>query len=272
MSFGLLVDTTRCIGCGACSAACKEQNGLPLPIENGTTAYTWTVVEERAGVHVRRLCMHCLEPTCVSVCPVGALTRRPDGAVVYDPLRCIGCRYCVMACPFGVPKYQWDTALPVVGKCVLCPDRIAAGKPTACASVCPTGATIFGDRETLLRTARERLETRPELYVDHIYGEKEAGGTAVLMLAGVPFDQIGLPTDLPMTSIPMLTWQVLSKIPDFVLVAGALLFGIHWITRRRDEVASGGFETADDDAEERNGLFARLRRWLGWTGQHGRRS
>ena len=236
MSAGLLFDSTLCIGCGACSAACKEQNNLPLPIERATTAYTWTTVEKCDGANVRRMCLHCLTPTCVSVCPVGALTRTAQGAVVYDSKKCIGCRYCIMACPFGVPKYEWDSAIPVVGKCILCPDRIKAGLPTACASVCPTGATLFGEREALEREARGRIERRPDRYVDHVYGVEEAGGTSVLMLSGIAFERLGMKTNLPKQPLPLLTWQVLSKIPDLVAVAAVFLFGIHWITRRRVEV------------------------------------
>ena len=236
MSKGLLIDTTRCIGCGACTAACKEQNNLPMPIEPSTTAYTWTVVERHAGVNVRRLCMHCEQPTCVSVCPVGALSKTPEGPVVYDSAKCIGCRYCIMACPFGVPKYQWDRALPIVGKCVMCSPRVSAGLPTACAAVCPTGATLFGERDDLAAEARSRISAQPASYVDHVYGLEEAGGTSVLMLSSVPFSQLGLRSDLPNRPIPLLTWQVLSKVPDFVVLAGVFLFGIHWITHRREEV------------------------------------
>jgi formate dehydrogenase iron-sulfur subunit len=236
VSAGLLFDSTKCIGCGACSAGCKEQNDLPLPIEEKTTAYTWTVVESHDGAFIRRLCMHCLEPTCVSVCPVGALQKTKDGPVIYDSTKCIGCRYCIMACPFGVPKYQWDRAVPVVGKCILCHERVKAGLATACATVCPTGATLFGERDALLREARSRIEREPGRYVDHVYGAEEAGGTSVLMLAGVPFERLGLKTHLPRQPLPLLTWQMMSRIPDFVLVFATFLLGVHWITRRREEV------------------------------------
>ena len=247
MTWGLLFDSTRCIGCGACSAACKEQNGLPAEIEEKTTAYTWTVVEPRRGVNLRRLCMHCLTPTCVSVCPVGAMKKTAAGPVDYDSKLCIGCRYCIMACPFSVPKYQWDRAIPVVGKCVMCAPRVAAGQATACATVCPTGATRFGARDALIREARERIRLEPSRYVDHIYGLDEAGGTSVLMLAGVPFAQLGLPGNLPHEPLPMLTWAVLSELPDVVSVAAVFLYGIHWITRRRTYVR--GLEPGDGPVE-----------------------
>lgn len=233
MSAALLLDVTRCIGCGACSAACKEQNQLPPEVEATTTAYTWTTVEARGEAFVRRMCMHCLEPTCVSVCPVAAMRKTPEGPVVYEASRCIGCRYCVMACPFGVPKYQWDRAVPVVGKCVLCFSRVRQGQPTACASVCPTGATMFGERDALVREARARIAAEPDRYVDHIYGLEEAGGTSVLMLSSVPFADLGLPATLPGEPLPLLTWQALSKVPDVALIAATFLYGVHWITKRR---------------------------------------
>jgi formate dehydrogenase iron-sulfur subunit len=236
MKWGLLFDSTRCIGCGACSAACKEQNGLPPTIEAKPTAYTWTVVEKRSGVNMRHLCMHCLNPTCVSVCPVGAMKKTETGPVVYDSDLCIGCRYCIMACPFGVPKYQWDRPVPIVGKCVMCAPRIAAGQPTACATVCPTGATMFGERDALIREARQRIASEPSRYVDHVYGLTEAGGTSVLLLAGVPFDQLGMRGDLPPEALPLLTWRVLSHLPDLVVLAATALYGVHWITKRRELV------------------------------------
>jgi formate dehydrogenase iron-sulfur subunit len=253
MSVGLLFDATHCIGCEACSAACKEQNGLPLPVEPATTAYTWTVVESRAGLHLRRMCMHCLEPTCASVCPVGALAKTPEGPVTYDARKCIGCRYCIMACPFGVPKYQWDRAVPVVGKCLMCADRVRAGQATACATVCPTGATLFGERDALVATARARIAEQPDFYVDHVYGLEEAGGTSVLMLSSVPFEDLGLATRLPRQPLPLLTWEVLSKVPDFVALAGGLLYGLFWITKRREEVAAFERER-DEKGQEEKGM------------------
>jgi formate dehydrogenase iron-sulfur subunit len=254
MSFGLLLDTTRCIGCGACVAACKEQNGLPLPIEATTTAYTWTVVQQRGGVNVRRMCMHCMSPTCASVCPVGAMHRTPEGPVVYDADKCIGCRYCVMACPFDVPKYQWDRPVPLVGKCTMCAARVGHGKPTACAAVCPTGATTFGRREDLLREARARIAAEPGRYVNHVFGEQEAGGTSVLMLSNVPFTALGFRQDLPHEALPLLTWRVLSRVPDIVLLGGALLYGIHWITKRRAYVQRiEGSRLAGADLDEGSG-------------------
>ena len=236
MSHALLLDTTRCIGCGACSAACKEQNGLPLEIEDRSTAYTWTVVEKRAGVNVRRMCMHCESPTCASVCPVGAMKKTPAGPVVYDAKKCIGCRYCIQACPFDVPKYQWDRPVPVVGKCIMCAPRLAKGQPTACASVCPTGATKFGSRAELLAEAHERIAQAPKRYVNHVYGETEAGGTSVLLLSSVPFGQLGLRENLPNKALGELTWAVLSRVPDIVTMGGAFLYGIYWITKRREYV------------------------------------
>ena len=237
MTVGLLFDSTKCIACGACSQACKDQNHLPGAVEEQTTAYTWTTVSTVNGHNARHLCMHCQEPTCASVCPVGALHKTPEGPVVYDADKCMGCRYCMMACPFDVPKYQWDKPVPVVGKCIMCYPKVKKGEATACAEACPVGATVFGDRKKLLLDAGERIRKNPESYVNKIYGVKEAGGTNVIMLASVEFGQLGLKTNVPDEPPPMKTWQVLSKMPDFVAVWGASLYGIHWITSRRDEVS-----------------------------------
>ena len=237
---GILFDSTRCIGCGACYEACKERNRLPRTVENflddELSDKTFTVVKSRGGRFVRRLCMHCEAPTCASVCPVGALEKSSIGPVVYHSDRCIGCRYCIQTCPFGIPKYEWGKRAPLVKKCDLCADRLAAGLPTACAEVCPTGATTFGERESLVREARGRVRANPGRYIDHVYGLEEVGGTDVLLLSAVSFESLGIPTNLGKDPLPLLTWNVLQKIPSFVMVGGVLLGGIWWITNRRQEV------------------------------------
>jgi len=232
----LLIDLTRCIGCEACVLACREANGLPREgSAEELSATTWSAIERHRGVPVKRQCMHCLEPACASVCPVGALHKTPEGPVVYEADRCIGCRYCMVGCPFGIPRYEWSSPLPKVRKCLMCfENRVAEGKPPACAEVCPTGATEFGDRDALIREARRRIEAEPERYVDRIYGEREVGGTSVLYLSGVPFEELGFETSLEEQPYPGLTWEILSKLPRVVSLGGALLFGIWWITGRRE--------------------------------------
>lgn len=233
MAKAILFDSTKCIGCKACEVACKEQNHLPENEDTRLTAQTWNIVQQHGGVYVRRFCMHCQTPTCVSVCPVGAFAKRGDDAVVYDEDKCIGCRYCMAACPFQVPKYEWNSTLPRVQKCSMCASRLEKGEQPACTEICPTGASVFGERLELLREARQRIEVNPGQYVDHIYGEKEVGGTSVLYISSVPFGQLGFDTTLTSDPLPSLTWYVLSKIPNLVSIGGALLFGVWWIINRR---------------------------------------
>src|SRR5271169_4924384 len=197
---GLLFDTTLCAGCGACYLACKERNSLP-PSSTGfrgdvLSDHTYTTVTPSSGRYVRHLCMHCVEPTCVASCPVSALVKTPAGPVVYREERCIGCHYCVQACPFSIPRYEWAKAFPRVRKCDLCADRLASGQKTACASVCPTGATRHGSREALLAEAHERIRQSPGRYRDHVYGEHEAGGTSVLLISDVALEDLGYPAGL----------------------------------------------------------------------------
>lgn len=240
MKKGILFDSTLCIGCGACYQACKEKNDLPQSTDSYLTdqlsARTYTVVNRRNGRFIRQMCMHCDTPTCASVCPVGALVKTAAGPVLYNEDKCMGCRYCMQACPFGVPRYEWDSALPRVRKCTLCNDRVAAGLATACATVCPTGATKFGDRDELIEEATARIRANPDKYVNHIYGVEEVGGTSVLLLSDVPFESLGYRTNLSKEPLPLLTWNVLQHIPNLVSVGGVLMGGIWWITNRRNEV------------------------------------
>lgn len=243
MSKAILYDATLCVNCKQCEQACANQNKLPysdkIAEEQVQSDHKFTVVMAKDDKYMRRLCMNCAEPACASVCPVGALVKTPLGPVAYDAYKCMGCRYCMVACPFGVPKYEWNNNLtPKVQKCTMCSERVQKGQMTACAEICPTGATKFGDRDELLEEARKRLRENPGNYINHIYGEHEVGGTSVLLLSSVDFAQFGYRTDLVRDPLPMYTYRVLSRIPDFLPLAGALLGGTWWITHRRAEVAA----------------------------------
>ncbi len=250
MSYAILTDLTKCVGCEACVWACKEINGLPR--DDGAAKLsdtTWTSIRQQQGVNIRQQCMHCLDPACVSVCPVAALQKTDSGPVIYLEDRCMGCRYCVMACPFDIPKYEWDETLPKVQKCIMCYEkRVSRGEQPACTAACPTGATIFGERDKLLAVARQRITNSPDQYVDHIYGMQEAGGTSVLYLSDVPFEQLGF-KQAQLDAYPKLTWEILSKIPNVVSVGGVAMFGIWWIINRRiklDKIRAG--EMTEEEA------------------------
>ena len=166
MSKALLYDATVCIGCKQCEQACADQNKLPytdaVAAEERQSDRKYTVVLTKKGdKFMRRLCMNCQRPACTSVCPVGALKKTALGPVTYDANKCMGCRYCMVACPFSVPKYEWNKLFPKVQKCVMCPDRVAAGKQTACAEICPTGATKFGERDDLIAELNSAFTTIP---------------------------------------------------------------------------------------------------------------
>ncbi|MCU0725748.1 MAG: 4Fe-4S dicluster domain-containing protein [Planctomycetes bacterium] len=259
---GILTDVTRCIGCASCVTACREANdtGSPVPTPwqpdvNELSATRWTTLDRLPGGRfVRRQCRHCLEPACASACPVGALQKAPDGAVIYDSARCMGCRYCMMACPFAIPRYSWDTAVPYVRKCVLCHDRIARGEATepACTEACPVEATIFGDREALLAEAKRRIAEKPDLYVDRVWGEHEAGGTGILNISDV---DIPLPATVPTDPLPERTMKVLRTVPAVFVGVGAAMVSLRWLIGRRDrlraEAASGDGHTEAPATDEK---------------------
>ncbi len=241
MAYAILFDSTKCVGCRACETACAEKWGNPynekIAAEEKISAHKLTAVVTKGDKYVRRMCMHCLEPACASACPVGALHKTAAGPVVYDADKCMGCRYCMTACAFGAPTYEWDARLPKIRKCNMCEERQAKGKPTACTEACPNEATVGGERAEMIALARKRMAESPEAYHPHIYGLSEAGGTSVLMLAATPLEQLGMPASLPAEALPAFTWRALEMIPSVVTTGGVLLSGISWITHRRMEVA-----------------------------------
>ncbi|HUN65002.1 MAG TPA: 4Fe-4S dicluster domain-containing protein [Bacteroidota bacterium] len=244
---GMLIDLTMCIGCNQCQDACKKTNGLADGEEKQLSASAYTALSEYNGVYVRRMCQHCLEPTCVSVCPVGAFTKTAAGPVLYDENKCIGCRYCMQACPFQVPRYEWGSTHPRVQKCKFCESRLRVGQQPACAEICPSGATKFGDRDDLLKEAYARFAAEPGKYVNRVYGLEEVGGTSILYISGIPFENLGFNTKLQKAPMSLLTWNALEKVPSVFTVGGVLLYGIWWITNRRKELA----QEAEQQGKER---------------------
>ena len=277
-SLGVLHDVTRCIGCRRCEQACNQVNELPaldrpfddltvLENRRRTDAKGYTVVnrfdpnDSESPVFVKKQCNHCLEPACASACFVKAFKKLPSGAVSYDADLCVGCRYCMIACPFNIPAYEYDSALsPRVMKCTLCQPRIEKGQLPGCVASCPKEALTFGKRDDLLRIARERIRKYPQRYLDHVYGEHEMGGTSWLYLSGVPFDQIGMREDLGIKPAPELTSGALAAVPIVVGLWPVLLTGIYAISKRKDRIAEA--EKADAvavaQAEARKVLDARV--------------
>lgn len=240
----MLYDATICTGCNACTSACRQWNNTTAEKDPSgrydapgeLSADTWSLIllreEEDNPCFIKRQCMHCIDPACVSGCPVSALQKTAAGPVTYDADRCIGCRYCMYTCPFHIPRFEWDEVLPVITKCTLCNDRLEVGDGPACAERCPTGALTWGRRGDLLAEAEGRLKAEPDRYVDKIYGKDDAGGTSVLYLSHVPFEEMGLP-DLGTEPVPRLSERTSEVFVPAILIGGPLLLaGIRFISNR----------------------------------------
>jgi formate dehydrogenase iron-sulfur subunit len=276
-----LVDITKCIGCRACQVACKQwndkdgedttfedslgfQNPAVLSAKTLTLISFHELVNDKAQggvdyVFAMRRCLHCLEPACASACPTTALYRQDDGPVTYNADLCIGCRYCVWACPWGVPTAEWNSLAPKIQKCTHCADRCDQPLPTArngvaltadestrfkneiqvpaCVKACPADALDYGTRDDMLKEAKRRIAARPGKYVDHVYGEKEAGGTSVLYLSSVPFEKLGFPA-LPDEPLPAKSAVALGAVPPAVMLIGALLGTTYSFFKRRTSGAA----------------------------------
>ena len=245
----MLYDATICVGCNACTNACRQWNHTtPEPdarllydAPKELSVHTWTMIQlyqgEKESSFVKRQCMHCVDPACVSGCPVQALQKTAAGPVTYNKDRCIGCRYCMYTCPFHVPRFEWDKAqLPVIAKCTLCADRIADGNGPACAEICPTGALIWGKRGNLIAEAEKRISENPAKYVNHVYGKDDAGGTSVMYISGVPFEKLGL-EDLGTKPIPEISVGTANIVLPGILIGAPILLGMIRLTANR-----GGWE------------------------------
>ncbi len=255
--FGVLIDTTVCIGCRECEYACKVAHEIPT--EAADTYQDKSVFENKRRpddknltvvnaykneknpempVTVKVQCMHCDQPACLSACIVGAFTKTESGAVVWDENKCIGCRYCMVACPFQIPAYEYEKALEArVVKCDWCTDRVENGGLPACVEICPVEALVFGKRSDLLDLAHKKIKENPDKYIDHIYGEHEVGGTSWMYLAGKEYNNFDFP-ELSADPAPGISETIQHGIfayfvPPVALYA--LLGGVMWITGKRSK-------------------------------------
>jgi len=243
--YGILYDSTRCVGCQSCEFSCAEANGLPEPVgspEVGVHRKTdenhRTIINvyntSKGEVYVKRQCMHCNQPACATACLTSAMHKTEEGPVIWRGEKCMGCRYCMVSCPFDIPKFEYHSANPKINKCTMCFDRIEVGKLPACVENCPAEALVFGKRRDLIAEARKRINDNPELYYDHIYGETEAGGTSFLYLSPVPFEELGFNTRIQKSSYPELSKGFLYSVPMIFVLWPPILLGIHEATKNHN--------------------------------------
>ena len=254
---GVLVDTTVCIGCRRCEYACKEAHGLPTGnIEDyddrtvfekmrRPSSKALTVVNEYPGkdnnsgpINLKVQCMHCDHPACVSACIVGAFSKQENGSVIWDKSLCIGCRYCLIACPFQIPAFEYEKAIePQIRKCDFCWDRTKEGLLPACVNICPVEALTYGKRYELIQEAHKRIEKNPDRYLNHVLGEAEVGGTSWLYLANKDFNEMDFPK-LKNHPAPGATESLQHAIFAYFIPPAmlfSLLGGIMWINRKSEE-------------------------------------
>ena len=271
---GVLVDLTRCIGCRSCEAACNKEQNLPAPAKpfddlsvfdetfhGGTqkrrpdeNAYTVVNRYDREGgkpIYRKVQCNHCNEPACLSSCFVNAYTKTQEGAVVYNEKVCVGCRNCMIACPFNIPGYSYSSAFdPVVKKCIFCHEtRLKEGRPPACVEICPQQALTFGKRADLIKIAYQRIHNEPGRYVDHLYGEKELGGTSWMYLSSVAFAEVGFDTSVANEPILSNVKDFLSTVPMVLAIWPALFTGFHLLAKSKHGEGHDGAHGADESGE-----------------------
>ena len=260
-SMGVLVDLTRCVGCRSCEAACNAEQNMPVPEKSFTDQ---SVFDEGVHGHKRRTdensltvvnrydipgldhplfrkvqCNHCNEPACLTSCFVAAYTKTPEGAVIYNKDVCVGCRTCMIACPFYIPTFRYSSAFdPSIVKCIFCYDtRLKHGRPPACVEACPQEALTFGKRKDLIKIGRRRIEENKGQYEEHIYGEFEAGGTSWMYLSSVPFEKVGFDTSISHVPIIDHVKNFLGIVPMVLTIWPALFTGFHLLATRKERRA-----------------------------------
>lgn len=264
-SFGVLHDTTRCIGCRRCEMGCQKVNNLPKPAKplddlsvldtkRRTSAAAWTVVNKYdvggKSVFRKLQCYHCNDPACASACFAKCFKKEANGVVSYEGSQCVGCRYCMIACPFYSPGFQYEEAYdPLVLKCTFCAPRLAEGKLPGCVESCPVDALTFGRRKDLIKVARNRIEARPERYSEYLYGEHDAGGTSWMTLSGVSPDKLGLDTNLGNRPMGELTAGALGSVPMIIAFWPVLFAGAYGINKRKEAIAKAELAKAKADAD-----------------------
>lgn len=238
--YAILYDSMRCGGCQGCEFACTLEHGLPdpdledIPVPGKlrkTNVNRRSVINayetSQGEVYVKNQCMHCSQPACGSACLTRAMKKTEEGPVVWREKKCMGCRYCMISCPFDVPKFEYDSPNPKIEKCNMCFERIAGGEVPACVEACPAEALTFGTRREMIAEARKRINQFPDYYHDGIYGENEAGGTGYLYISPVPFEEIGMNTKVQKKPYPELTKSFLYSVPAIFVLWPAILLGIH---------------------------------------------
>lgn len=242
--FGILYDSAKCAGCRTCEFECAAAHGLPEPQSDvepirSTTEKCNTVVNtfqtSKGEVYIKRQCMHCCEPACCAACLTEAMHKNKTGPVTWDGAKCMGCRYCMVSCPFDGPKFEYHSANPKIQKCDMCYEKQLKGEKPTCVANCPNDALMFGTRRALVKEAQKRIVENPEKYVDHIYGEHEAGGTGWLYLSPVPFSELGMNTTVQQSSYPALTKGFLYSVPSVFVLLPTLLLGVYQATKNNQQ-------------------------------------
>lgn len=239
---GILYDSTRCLGCRACERVCAKIHGRTEPekpkegeirnTDENRRSVVNTYNTTKGEVNVKKQCMHCNQPACAAACLTQAMYKTKEGPVIWRGDKCMGCRYCMVSCPFDVPKFEYHSANPMIVKCDMCYERMKHGAIPTCASICPGDALTFGTRREILEEARKRIFENPKDYANYIYGEHEAGGTGFIYLSSVAPEELGFNTSLQNSSYPALSKGFLYSVPSVFVLLPPVLLGIYQATKR----------------------------------------